>query len=75
MITRRINGMMATQSIMMLVMTLIVILAGMAVNYGIHAGFMIKWFKSLALAFVVTLPAVFMIMPIIKKTISSCVIE
>jgi len=60
---------------MVLVMTLVVTFVSVAINNELHAGFIIKWMKSWGLAFVIALPVVMFIMPIIKKTISKFIVE
>jgi hypothetical protein len=62
-------------ALMVLVMTSVVTLVSVSVNFGFHPDFVIRWVKSWGLAFIVALPVVMILMPMIKKLVSKFVID
>jgi hypothetical protein len=62
-------------ALMVLVMTSVVTFVSASVNFGFHPDFMIRWFKSWGLAFIVALPVVMILMPMIKKIVSKFVTD
>lgn len=59
-----------TMVIMVFVMTLIITFASVSINYGWVEGFGARWMKAWALSFVLAVPIVLAIVPLIKKQIA-----
>jgi hypothetical protein len=53
--------------LMVLIMTFIVVLVTVLVNYGTGPEFLSRWMRGWALAFIVAFPTVLVIMPVIRK--------
>lgn len=64
-----------TLVIMVLIMTFVVTFVGTAKNLGFQNHFIIQWFKAWGFAFIVALPTVMLIMPVIKKTASRIICD
>jgi len=64
-----------TMTLMVLVMTFVVTFVNTARNNGFQADFILLWLKSWGFAYIVALPTVMIIMPLIKKLVSSMVIK
>lgn len=56
-----------TLVIMVLIMTFVVTFVGTAKNLGFISDFIIQWLKAWGFAFIIALPTVMLIMPLIKK--------
>lgn len=72
---KRKNEMKVTLVIMVFVMTMIVSLVSISVNFGFSDDFIYRWFKAWGLAFIVATPVVMVIVPLIKKRISKYLID
>jgi hypothetical protein len=62
-----------TLVIMVLVMTFVVTFVGTIKNIGFTSDFILQWLKAWGFAYVVALPAVMLIMPLIKIVISKMI--
>lgn len=55
-----------TMVLMVFIMTFVVTFVGTVKNFGFQTGFIIQWFKAWGFGFIVALPAVMLIMPLIR---------
>ena len=65
----------STMALMVLIMTLIVTFVGTAKNLGFQSNFLIQWLKAWGFAFVIALPTITLIMPLIKKATSKMICD
>ena len=62
-----------TLVIMVLIMTFVITFVGPAKNLGFQSNFILQWLKDWGFAFIIALPTVMMIMPLIKKITSKMI--